>query len=180
MAQYVAFDPNVQVKGAAILATLHGMGREIYAPIAEKFGLAQVEADGWYPQQSWLDLLKALDTKSGGSLDLVAVGMNIPNTADWPTGITTLEQALYSIDQAYHFNHRYGEIGHYRAERISDQQVDVICDNPYPCYFDYGIVFSTARKFKPAGVGFTVVHDKQTCRQRGDDACIYHVQWQPE
>lgn len=178
MSEYVALDPRVEVKGSAVLATLQGVEPTVVRPIAEKFGLVNVHSEGWYPQQSWLNTLKALDELHfGGSLDLVSVGMEIPKTADWPPEVNSFEAALFSIDEAYHMNHRYGEIGHYRAERVNDWQIDVICDNPYPCLFDYGIIYSAASRFG-SQAEFTVLHDEHTCRRRGDVACVYHVTWQ--
>jgi hypothetical protein len=180
MPEYKAFDEQVEVKGAAILATLQGIDSELVTPVAQKFGLVDVQAGQWYPQQAWLDTLKALDeTQLGGTLNLVAVGMKIPDTADWPAEINSFEAALFSIDEAYHMNHRHGEIGHYQAERINDQQIDVICNNPYPCYFDYGIVYAVAHRFTPKG-GYTVTHDERACRKRGDSACVYHVKWRAQ
>jgi hypothetical protein len=180
MPEYIALDPRVEVKGAAVLATLQGIDPELVRPIAEKYGLVDVHTEGWYPQQAWLNTLKALDeTHAGGTLNLVSVGMEIPKTADWPPEVDSFEAALFSIDVAYHMNHRYGEIGHYKAERISDEQIDVICDNPYPCYFDYGIVHGAASRFAPKG-GFTVKHDENSCRRKGDAACVYHVTWTVE
>jgi hypothetical protein len=177
MPKYLAFDAQVEVKGAAILATLQGIDIDLVAPVAEKYGLVDVQADKWYPQQAWLDTLKALDeTQLGGTLNLVAVGMKIPDTADWPPEVDSFEAALFSIDTAYHMNHRNGEIGHYKAERINDHQIDVTCDNPYPCFFDYGIVYAMARRFGPKG-GYTVTHDEGSCRRKGDEACVYHVKW---
>jgi hypothetical protein len=179
MPEYIALDPKVEVKGAAVLATLQGIDPELIRPVAEKFGLVDIHSEGWYPQQAWLDTLKTLDqTFVGGALDLVAVGMEIPKTADWPAEVDTFEAALFSIDEAYHMNHRHGEIGHYKAKRINDEQIDVICDNPYPCYFDYGIIYGVALRFGPE-VGFTVIHDESTCRKKGDAACVYHVTWHP-
>jgi hypothetical protein len=165
------------VKGSAVLATLQGIDPNIVRPIAQKYGLVDIHAEGWYPQQAWLDTLKALDEDhSGGTLNLVSVGMEIPKSADWPEGINSFEAALRSIDEAYYMNHRHGEIGHYRAERIDDSHIDVICDNPYPCNFDYGIVYGTASIFGRKAE-YTIVHDEDTCRQKGDAACIYHVTW---
>ena len=73
-------------------------------------------------------------------LDLVSIGMKIPETAVFPPEIDSIDSGLNSIDVAYHMNHRGGEIGVYQATTVSKQQIDVLCRNPYPDYFDYGII----------------------------------------
>jgi hypothetical protein len=177
MVQYKAIDSSAEVKGSAILATLESLNPKVLRPILVENGLGdQIDAGAWYLQQKWLDVLRIIDERQlGGDLDLVAIGTRIPYTADWPPNVKSTEEALFSIDIAYHLNHRRGEVGHYRAEKIDPCLIDVICDNPYPCYFDYGIVYGTAQKFHAANKTFTVVHNDGTCRRRGDNVCVYHV-----
>jgi len=172
MAQFIALDPNVEVIGAAILATTLGMEQDM-TPLLAEFGIVDVRPEGWYPQQAWLDVLREISNTS----DLVAVGMKIPKTALWPPGIDSVAAALKSIDVAYHLNHRNGEIGSYRVEVIDDQHVRVICDNPYPSDFDYGIIYQTTRMFLPRGASFTVQRADSPCRKNDDACCVYDVTW---
>ncbi|HEC22200.1 MAG TPA: hypothetical protein ENI95_04715 [Chloroflexi bacterium] len=179
MAECIAFDPEVKVKGAAVLATMKGITAEHLQPLIERHGLGSVRPEGWYPQQAWLDVLRDVaEGKAGGSLDLVSVGMEVPNTADWPPGVDSIEAALESIDVAYHMNHRNGEIGYYRAVRVGSHQIDVVCETPYPCDFDYGIVYGVASRFHPTGTTFIVRHAEGQCRKKGDRACVYQVIWE--
>ena len=54
----------------------------------------------------------------------------------------------------------------------------VLCSNPYPCEFDFGIVEHTARMFAPKGVVTSVHHDdSQPCRKKGADSCTYRITW---
>jgi len=176
MAQFVAFAPNVEVNGNTVTAIAAGMGPAAL-PILAAHGLGNIQPDGWYSQQAWLDAFREIAEGSTASLiDLVAIGMAIPDNASFPPDINTMVAALMSIDVAYHMNHRGGEIGHYQANVISDHQVDLVCGNPYPCDFDYGIVYSMARRFQPKGLCAYVYHDDAApCRKRGDDSCTYHV-----
>lgn len=179
MPEFIAIEPDVEVKGAAVLATLHGINKEHIMPVAERYGLSTAQADGWYLQQCWLDVLREIAHGAcGGSLDLVSVGMEIPTSADWPPDVNNMEAALFSIDVAYHLNHRKGQIGHYKAVTIDSTHIDMICDNPYPCDFDYGIIFGTLRRWRNADVPFKLTHDPAQCRKRGDAACTYHVSWE--
>jgi hypothetical protein len=179
MAQFISYDPNVEVTGAGVLSIVAALGADI-SPVLTLHGLASLKPDGWYPQQNWLNVLKAIhDRKVNAMFDLVSVGMKIPDKALFPPEINSIPSALLSLDVAYHMNHRGGEIGHYQARCIADNHIDVICDAPYPCDFDYGIIYGMVRRFRSAGAQFTVRHqDPGTCRQRGDNICTYHVTWE--
>lgn len=174
MAQYVAFDESVEVNGQTILATLAGVG-EAVRPILDKHGLGSLQPDQWYPQQAWLDVLR--DIHEGNFLNLVGIGMKIPENAKFPPDIDSVESALRLLDTAYHMNHRNGEIGHYRYQPVGDHAIDVICDNPYPSDFDYGIIYGLVKRFRPTGSDFKVVREGAPCRKKGDERCIYHVTW---
>jgi hypothetical protein len=58
MAQYMAFDSNVEIVGRTILATIDGLGDEALAVFLQH-GIADIDVDGWYPQQMWLDVLRS-------------------------------------------------------------------------------------------------------------------------
>lgn len=180
MAQFVAFDNKVEVNGQIILATIAGAGEGIHQLLASK-GISRVDPQQWYPQQVWLDVLYDISTGVGGSrgpiFDLVSIGMQIPLHARWPDGVDSVETALISINEAYHMNHRNGEIGYYRAERVADKHIIVEAGNPYPSDFDYGIVYGLAKRFLPHGTYFKVVRADRPSRLYGDDHCVYHVIW---
>lgn len=178
MSQFLAFNPNVEVSGAAIRAIVEVMGDRSLRVLA-RHGLTGVDPDQWYPQQAWLDAFSELAQGDfSATLDLVSIGMRIPEVAVWPTGIKTVEDALYSIDEAYQLAHRHGEIGSYRVRMVSQGEAELVCENPYPCDFDYGVIYSTARLFLPPHRGLTVVHeDGAPCRKKGDASCTYHVSW---
>lgn len=177
MAQFVAFDPAVEVRGAAILSTIEGLEADV-RPLLERHGMSDVQPDAWYPQQAWLDVLKDISEARGEAVfDLVSIGMRIPDSAVWPAEVDSVESALKSIDVAYHMNHRNGEIGHYLAEIVGENHVRVTCDNPYPSDFDYGIIYRTAQKFMPEGMAATVWRADSPSRLEGDEMCIYDVTW---
>ena len=178
MAEVLLAEGTVEVSGAAILATVAGMESDIEG-LLEAYGIDDLSADGWYPQQAWLDVLNTIgDTNAGyAMLDLVSIGMRIPENALWPPNVTDVVTALESIDVAYHMNHRGGDIGSYRAERVGPNAVDVYCDNPYPSDFDYGIIYATVKQWLEPGMGFAVLREASPSRLRGDDTCIYRVRW---
>lgn len=85
----------------------------------------------------------------------------------FPPEINTIEKGLAAIDIAYHMNHRGGEIGHYKFQSTGNNSGKMVCDNPYPCEFDRGIIEAMAQKFKPKdSIMAFVEHDEsQPCRR---------------
>ena len=119
--------------------------------------------------------------------------MKIPENADWPPQINDIPGALASIDVAYHMNHRINKeplfnpetgvmkegIGHYGFEKISDNEIKMVCSNPYTCDFDRGIIEAAANKFKSNDSQDIRVRsdDSHECRKKDGDSCSYYISW---
>ncbi len=178
MAQFVSFDPNTKVRGTTLLTYIAAMGEGGRAAL-EKHGLVDIQPDSWYSLQALLDVFRDVDRGDFSSvLDLVHIGMRIPEHALWPPAIQTVEDAFFSIDEAYHMNHKDGDIGHYFVELIGEDTLKVIAENPYPCDFDYGLLYAIAKHYLPEGKHLVVEHDTDApCRKHGDASCTYHVSW---
>jgi hypothetical protein len=194
MAQFTAINPQMQVNGQTVLSIANGMGasKRMGLKILEENNIQDPEPERWYSQQDWLNAFKQISEKIGAGT-LFMIGKSIPENAVFPPHIETIDQALSAIDVAYHMNHRLaGEqlfnpqtgqmqegIGHYKYNKISDSKVEIICDNPYPCDFDKGIITAMARRFKPAhSTRILISHEKsEGCRGSGDHSCKYVVEW---
>ena len=193
MAQFVAIDPKAEITGDAILPVVEGMGvfRQKALEILANHQVVNPRAGQWYRQQSYLDALKII-AESIGDNTLFMIGKQIPEKAVWPPHVDTVVKGLASIDVAYHLNHRIGGlilfdmatgrmregIGHYGFSQTGERAVTMVCNNPYPCAFDRGIIESAAKKFAPPTAFVRAVHDAaQPCRKKGADACTYHVTW---
>jgi hypothetical protein len=194
MVQFKAFARDVEVNGEAVLSVVDGMGmfRTRALNILAKHGISEPKAGEWYPQQAFLDSFRAI-SETIGTVTLAAIGRKIPDNANFPPDLDDIEKALKGIDVAYHMNHRLAEeplfnprtgkmregIGHYGYERIAEKEVRMVCNNPYPCDFDRGIIEAMAQRFKPAGCLFVNVRhdDAAPCRKKGADSCTYHVEW---
>lgn len=193
MAQYVTFNNNVEVNGRTILSVVDGM--KGFESTAEKFlsenGLSNIDPDSWYLQQDWLKAFQQIAANIG-SKTLTHIGSAIPENAQWPPDINTMEAALQSIDIAYHLNHRLNNkllfdpqtgtmtegIGHYHFEKSGDKEIRITCHNPYPCDFDKGIIKAVALKFKPSGINLKFSeHVASGCRNKGQDQCTYVINW---
>ena len=194
MALYKALNPDVMVNGQTVLAIANGMGvmRRMGLDILAQNRIVDPRPEGWYPQQDWLDAFRQIAERVGPHT-LHAIGKSIPENAEFPPHIDDIHKALASIDVAYHMNHSlYGEplfdpasgqlregIGHYHYRRLGDREAELVCDNPYPCGFDKGIIEAMGRRFKPEDAFFvSVAHDTtQGCREHGAESCTYRVTW---
>lgn len=179
MAQFKAFASGVEVNGETVLSVVDGLGpfKETGLQILAAHGIKDPKAGQWYPQQAWLDAFKDIAGKMG-THTLLAIGKTIPDNAQWPPQVDTVEKALASIDMAYHMNHRGGEIGHYKYEAAGPRMAKMICHNPYPSDFDQGLVYAVARRFAPKGAFPAVKLDESApTRKKGADACTFLVTW---
>ncbi len=193
MAQFIAFTSNAMVSSDAVLSVIDGVG--VYKQRALQFlsenGIQDPKPGMWYLQQDWLNAFKAI-SEATGEYTLFGIGQKIPENAMFPPEIDDIEKALSSIDVAYHMNHMIdGEvlfnpetgimkegIGHYGYEKIDDKTIKMVCNNPYPCNFDKGIIDSMAQKFKPSDAIIITKHDDSgPCRKKGGDSCTYLVSW---
>jgi len=194
MAQFKAFLPGIEVNGATILSIVKGMGAftKTAYDVLEEVGLDNIrdDANEWYSQELWLDAFKIIAEKTGDKT-LYSIGLKIPESAEFPPDIDTVEKALASIDIAYHMNHRKagGEvlfnpetgkmlegIGHYTFTPGEGKSGIMVCENPYPDEFDRGILYSITKKFADAFAKVDVDADKPT-RGKGADSTVMHVQW---
>ncbi|MFH0875027.1 MAG: hypothetical protein V1859_03755 [archaeon] len=192
MAQYKAFNTQVEVNGETILSVVKGMvAQDMAVKILADNKINNPKPGNWYSQQNWLNAFRNIGEKIS-SLALLEIGKKIPDNAQWPPQIKTIDQALSSIDVAYHLNHRLNGrimfdpatgnmqegIGHYGYEKTGSKTAKMVCNNPYPCEFDRGIIQSVALKFKPEGSRPVVLHDDtKPCRKKGADSCTYNISW---
>ncbi|QSQ24214.1 hypothetical protein JY651_04395 [Pyxidicoccus parkwayensis] len=152
-------------------------------------GALTLDPTAWYPVDNYLYTYKKIDMLLGAR-GLEKVGSFIPQNAVFPSNIQDIYSALASIDIAFHMNHRKngqpmfnlvtGEmlegIGHYRSEPVDGKnEIRMVCDNPYPCRFDQGLIKGMAQRFQPQA---TLTHDMhQGCRLKGGKSCTYVVTW---
>lgn len=174
MAEFVAFEPNVEVLGISMLSVTEAMGEQAYG-VMEKHGLINIDPESWYPQQTYLDAYHELSTL--GFFNMVSVGMKVPDNAKFPP-VNSVEEALKLLNTAYQMNHRGGDIGEYRYEKVNESEARMICRTPYPSDFDYGLIYRLVQKFAPKGSHVVVVRDENApSRKNGDDSCTYIVKW---
>ncbi|NOU16972.1 MAG: hypothetical protein HOO91_05375 [Bacteroidales bacterium] len=193
MAQFVAFDQNVEVNKVTIMSVVNSMekGKETRISILEKNGIS-IEKKEWYSQQSWLNAFKEI-ANTLGDMNLFLIGKAIIDSAKFPP-INNLEEALRSLDIAYHMNHRLNGkvmfdsqtgtktegIGHYRLTdfNAAGKHAVMVCDNPYPSKFDEGIITQLVRKFKTTAATESIkLNLTKETRIKGGHSCTYNITW---
>lgn len=173
---------DTQVNGPVMKAFLAAFGPYVKRGeqvLSKQFSVPEISGspDAWYPLSGYMKAMEDFQRQFGQEF-LRKIGQFIFTNAVFPPGIDSLEKGLSSVDTAYHMNHKFTgapDIGHYLWKIEGSRQGLMICDNPYPCSFDLGIVETIAKQFKPKA---TVTHDDQKpCRHTGGDSCTYLVAW---
>lgn len=181
MTRHEPFDDDVEARGRTLLALDEALSRfseEYRERVREAMaahGIEDPDSDEWYPQEAELAALETITRELEAHI-VDRVGEQIPDVAEWPD-VSGVEEGLRSIDDAYHRNHRGGDIGHYRFEKVDERTGRVTCENPYPCVFDRGLVRAVAKKYSPVESLVFVEERGDRCRREGDDACTYTVYW---
>ncbi len=169
-----------EVKGQAIMAVVAAMSiieHRALKILAER-GIAPLDKERWYPMTRFIAVFQAIQTEIGPNTTR-AVGRKIPDNALFPTNLKTIEDGLRAIDVAYRMNHRgSGNIGGYHYTRTGERSVQMLCDNPYPCPLDEGLLESMGERFRPQdSLWVRVEHQPGGCRKDGAAFCTYQVFW---
>ena len=177
--QYVCFDPRTETSGRGVAVIFNAISSYLVEDariILARCGIEQLDPDGWYSGQAFLDAFKIVAEQIGENT-VHMIGKVTPSTALWPPEISTVEQALASINVAYHMNHRNGEIGNYVVQSVSANRAEIFVDCPYPCAFDMGLLEATVERFVDNAIVFVRHDDSGKCRAKGDEYCRYIVEW---
>ncbi len=181
IAGFRALDENVEVYGKTICSVVEGMCnlKDVVLEVLAKKGIVNPEPGEWYQLKAWLEACSDIADRLGRDA-VCSIGRIMPENAQFPERINSLEKALKVINSAYHINHRNGEIGHYYFRIAGEKSYEVVCENPYPCDFDRGLLEGFCSRFKPKGSeeSAIVTHDdSEPCRKRGATSCTFLVAW---
>lgn len=169
---YKTFDPNAEVIGRSMLSNFQNLHKDHFVPILQKHGITEIDPEGWYSQQMWLDILKEVTETSGDAIfDLVAVGMAVASLAPFPPQIDTIEKAFNALGKVYQGNHRNGYVGELVCESSEPGKVVARMNSPYPNNFLYGVAYGIARRYVPQGKSPSVHRDVR------DNVCYFTITW---
>ena len=196
--QFKPFEPGIEVFGASIDAIVEAF--RLFPSVALKqlasYGIGTVKGrdvvvdrDAWYPLSNWLAAYESI-AKTVGPRALMQIGQQIPKHAPFPPTINDIHSALSSLNAAYHMNHRkrgkvmfdpetgqltpgIGSYGYTPVPR--ERKIISVCENPYPCDFDKGLITALANRFEKMS---RVVHDDDApCRRTNAESCTYTISW---
>ncbi len=194
MAEYKAFEDGIEVLGGGVMAFLSdASGKSYREKILKKHGVYPPSPDAWYDFQSFLNAYKELGDNIGG-MTLFQIGKFVTEKAPFPP-MKDLEDALHSINVAYHMNHRkHGKpmfdpqngqmmsgIGEYKVLKYNAEEKRAIIwsNSPYPSKFEEGIITQVTRMFKPEGsIRISVKLDEtRETRKTGGESNTYIINW---
>lgn len=174
-------------RGFSLLASKYIEEENLGRPNAQ--GVLEVDPEQWYPVENFRRALRKIAAEVGEQA-VKLVGKQIPDNAQFPPHINSIETALASLDAAMHLGHRKrGEpmfdvatgrmeegIGHLAYEKTPGRnEIIMRCDSPYLCAMDLGLVTAMAQRFEPRA---KVVHEATPpCKEHGGAYCQYTVTW---
>jgi hypothetical protein len=192
------FEPGIEFSGGMIEAIIEAF--KLFPSVAYKrllnhgIGTSNgkdvvIDRQAWYPIESWLAAFDGF-AETVGPRALQQIGQNVPKHAALPPGINDIRGSIASVDVGYHMNHRKrgklmfdpatGQttpgIGNYGFAPVpGERKIVSVCENPYPCEFDRGILMGFAMRFEKLA---RVLHDdRAACRRAGGKSCTYVVAW---
>lgn len=193
MAQYKVFEKGITTNAITPFLEAGFIGSKQRKEILEKNGIGELVEGRDYDLQNFLHAFKELGEKVG-EMNLFLIGKSVMEKVEFPP-MDGLEQALRSIDVAYHMNHKKNGkmmfdpgtgqmqegIGHYEVVGFDEtaKKAAIKCHTPYPSKFEEGLILQITRKFKPKGSLIPKVELDQTkeTRKNGGESCTFNISW---
>jgi len=175
MAEFMVYHSDSEVSGQVMLDSIHAMGRAARS-VVNKHIIGELDPDGWYPQQTWLDILR--EAADEMQLDLLTIGNRVAANFQMPDGAFSLSRLLELVEDSYHTTHRHADPVHVSATQVAEREVHIVDNSPYPDEFQYGVIFGLFQKLMPMDANLTVRYDDGApTRSDGADATTYIVTW---
>lgn len=143
---FVAPNDDAQSLGEPLISTLNALGDSV-KPIMKKHGLTDIQPDGYYPMQSYLNVLKeVLESDANASSQLVAIGRTAMLEATMPPEIDTLEKALGTLEPVYRIHHKVNQPG-WDVVPQNDGSIHLIDYTPMPPDLSYGVAYGLVERY---------------------------------
>ncbi|MFZ4512696.1 MAG: hypothetical protein ACOYNX_03610 [Geothrix sp.] len=174
--------PTAELWGGALLGVVEslaavGITQDRVETLLTKVGIRWPDPVGWYPLTAYLGFLAAVEAHHGAEA-LHALGRAIPERAKFAPDLDGMERALQVLDVAYQVNHRGPILGGYHPRLVAPGQAELVCDNPYPCAMDLGLLERLLERAAGGSPRASVVHRPgPACRRLGARACVFDLRW---
>jgi hypothetical protein len=199
MMRAMAIEPGIEINGTFVETFVEafkvfpsvGLRRLVTNGIGTMNTKGQFVIDrlAWYPLENWLAAHNDI-AESVGTRALFQVGQAVPKNAVLPPTVKDIHSSIAAADVGYHLAHRKNGkpmfdpatgqtatgIGSYGYRPIpGERRIVSVCENPYPCDFDRGILTALATRFERLA---RVQHDDSApCRKKGATSCTYTISW---
>jgi hypothetical protein len=177
---YYTCDPQLELNGRTFLSFFTNIQYDVIQPHLERYGLTDVNPDGWYPLQTALDILTAISQDEGSMMNMVAIGIAAAEVSPIPQEVLQMpfDEFLFLYQKLYQTRHRNGDPGWVRAERMARGHVRMTLKIPYPDDIFYGLFYGFATRFLARGVSRIIEYDPDMpTREQGGDVTVIHVIW---
>ena len=175
MAEFMVYHSESEVSGQVMLDSIQAMGRAARR-VVNKHIIGELDPNGWYPQQTWLDILR--DATEEMQLDLLTVGNRVASNLPMPDGVFSLARLLELVEDNYQTTHRHVDPVHVTATQVGEHEVHIVDNSPYPDEFQYGMIFGLFQRLMPMDANLVVRYDDSApTRSHGADATKYIVTW---
>jgi hypothetical protein len=182
MAQFVCFYPNATVSGRVVNMLLKIAPLQ-HAPVYEtlqRHGLQNPHEEQWYSLQNYLNAYREL-SRQLGSYFLLNAGKQFFSFIRLGAEIQTLPDAVKALNEWYKDQHRGEQLEYFQVQGVFPErcEIQVLCQNPYPCYFDRGLLLALTKKYRPEQAKFFNVelHPNKPNRLMGSDESTYIISW---
>jgi hypothetical protein len=154
----VASKDEAKVLGQVMQAFLDNLRADAVRPLMDEAGLEAIDPDEWYPQQTFVDIYKKLETMPGGTENIVAIGVQTVDALDFPETVQDIPAALQALPHMYSAIHQnIGVDEGWQIDSADNDEIRVTFNSPYSDYAAYGYLYSIARRFRPQGRSFSVI-----------------------
>ncbi len=174
--------PLAELWGGSLLGLAKGLegfgvARVAVDELLAKVGIHQPDPAVWYPVTTTLRFLEAVEADHGREA-LRSMGRAIPENARFAPDMEGMERTLQVLEVAYQVNHLGATTCGYQHHLPEPGQAEVVCENPYPCDLDLGLIERLLERGAGGSPRASVVHRLgPACRRLGARACVFDLRW---
>jgi hypothetical protein len=195
MAQFISYNPNIEVAGVYVFSFINSMRRDIEyrQDVLARHGIVAHKDHIWYPLQAFLDAMKEIG-ETTGEMNLFIMGLSaIKNTPILAN--TNLKDVLAMTNNRIHSLHRLDGKPMYNAatgEKLEglgnlvltefddiNGTATITSDSPYPSKTEEGVFTGRLQQYKPTNSEFHQVKEDitQPRKSQGGDSTTFILRW---
>jgi hypothetical protein len=184
MADFKSFDADAEVIGEVVLGFIDAFpfqAKDVALKVLSWNGIHEVQSGEYYPLKSFLNAMQDISETFGSSM-LFLIGEQYAINTNLPAEVKSLEECLASLDRAYRFAHKGGDIGYYEYSHLGVEghlaKVRIVCHTPYPHAFEQGMIEGYVQRLGPVNGDTTfVLSDEPVAPGKSRDDRAYIISW---